>query len=453
MMFKNGYYSWLIAAMACVLTIHAEAAVPVNGVSGEDDDGMPPFESVQQAVIYAIDNGENEVTLDANDISGWSFRLLNNEAQLNPQWPDGTFTIRAGDGFSPVVTGGNNYLCPHDFPNTTIVLEGFTIDSTTFGLITSGNVTLRDMEIVVTSGGGHACLLSNVNGTNIHFQPGTKLTVENTVLRRVNAAGSIMVGGHGHQSYEFRNCQFISDSSGPSVLTFAGDETVGTAEDVDLTVVGCTFDVATGALNYSAADSSTAGLEFVNNVVLSAGEHSTAAPVVALGNNHAASRIVHSTFRVQGTANVTSLVNLAATMTTTPINLSNSLFDAPIAGIAGVSVGDAGQAGALTGDANAYNMETDHAYQVAGADQGNGFEAANRYLQNATNGVYISDVNGRITADATLVVGRAVAVTPAVTTDIDGESRPQGPASDIGADEVAEAGGGVTGAARWTTFE
>ncbi|HOR29251.1 MAG TPA: hypothetical protein PLG73_14650, partial [Candidatus Sumerlaeota bacterium] len=164
MMFKNGYYSWLIAAMACVLTIHAEAAVPVNGVSGEDDDGMPPFESVQQAVIYAIDNGENEVTLDANDISGWSFRLLNNEAQLNPQWPDGTFTIRAGDGFSPVVTGGNNYLCPHDFPNTTIVLEGFTIDSTTFGLITSGNVTLRDMEIVVTSGGGHACLLSNVNG-------------------------------------------------------------------------------------------------------------------------------------------------------------------------------------------------------------------------------------------------------------------------------------------------
>lgn len=63
-----------------------------------------------------------------------------------------------------------------------------------------------------------------------------------------------------------------------------------------------------------------------------------------------------------------------------------------------------------------------------------------RYESGQTGGQFITDATGHLLATpaAAFVAERGVSLTPAVSTDIDGQARPQGGTQpDIGADEVA----------------
>jgi hypothetical protein len=122
------------------------------------------------------------------------------------------------------------------------------------------------------------------------------------------------------------------------------------------------------------------------------------------------------------------------------ISITNSLFDNPLSNYAVLKAFQLSP-GTLTGEANTYNIPAGYVANSAG-----GFEQNSNYNVRAANGTLedsLTTVGGHLNRlnDLSLVVAKAVALTPPITVDYENQARPQpnsASANDIGADEIDE---------------
>lgn len=445
----------LSAAFAILATSAASAQVSVTGEAGADANGIPPFETISAAVAYAVANEEDTVTLDTNDeLDAWGAELE------DFAWPVGLFTIVAGDGFSPIVVG-DGVLLDVDSIDATVRLEGFEIrnhtvlNATLLGV--SGNVELVGMTLDNSGargaadegvGAGFALASNSVYNSGVSHVPGSTLLVEDSFVLGTSGVTT----GNGHDHYVFRNSHFKAEQ--PAIdYNYAGQFTSRLPGGITIEAEQCIFESDTTVGIFTVLAGDPPGLiesaSFENTMFLIGTPRGNNGGMLISTVPSEELSFVHCTFRVEAftesTTNAFGVLTLAGNITPTmPLHVSNSLFDSPHLGRAGIYAhATTFTSAGLSGNKNTYNMNANTGFRVRTTFPGPWEETA------FTSGVvidtenpdpFMTDADGSLRlahpqVDA-MVRTQADDLVPPVTVDYEGDARPGGGLNDIGADQT-----------------
>jgi len=438
--------------------------VIVNGVTGEDTDGVSPFETLQAAVNYSLVNSATEIEIQTNGpMAGAQIILATMPVPL---------AIRAGAGYEPVITA-NLSLIPSN-PEQEVTLEGLRVQLAAgidCAMWIGCNLTANDCTFRNTPGGGGY----NPAVTACTGGPGTTATL---IMNNCTLSGHTgLAAGRSVRDYVLRDCYIegrVSDL--PSFYSHAIGNHMNWAVDFSvrldgnlgyttiseprtLTLERCVVNGGTiigwpagtlPTLPYVANETNTIGPIIATNCVFIGGDAMKVGHPGLPSPNAVSSVFKHCTWRASNYPSQWGLASLPA-CPNDGHQFWNCLFDMPNA-VYGIGTG--GTSVVVTGDANVYNMPPDVEfvdYSPAYPDwpSRTPFEATKyTYTGIPAGGPYITwDDGGHVSHSASAVLAEAVPLSPPVTDDVDGDSRPlpaEAAASDIGADEFDEASTSAT---------
>lgn len=436
----------------------AQGQVIVNGVAGEDADNASPFETLQAAVEFANNGSETVVEIHTNDpIPGLTFVA----AALNHP-----LTIRAGSGFTPNINSPMSII-PFNATSDLVTLTGLHVEvpGGQVPLLVGTTLTANDCTFITPAGaaeGGYRAAIST--GTPSAGSMGT-LTLNNCHLE-------------GHVGLEVGRAAKDNILNNCSIYALSSD--LSPQFSVGITAIG---NWSSGYVNgrYGTTEGFTEIAEprtvTITNSVVQAG-----CPIGWPGDGPAANVFYENELNCYGPINATNTVfenlkndvsigypsqilNLAVVAPQSPNStfrhctfrteqawglwyfrsnfpvehrFENCIFDAPKSNY-GLAMNDP-SVHTFVGDANVYQVSANDMHFNPWIPP---FETTyhERALVGFEDPTWTLPGGALREAANPFIVGKAVALTPAVSDDFQGQVRPQpasASANDIGADEVDE---------------
>jgi hypothetical protein len=447
------YKKIVLAAFAAINLGSAEAVVVVNGVAGEDADGLPPFRTIQAALDYANNNGDPVVDIQTTRPNFLGASLRGKELNL---------PITIQNSSATTITTGLDLL-----PTTgthLITLKNLNVSTTGLGtpLIVGTSITADDCIFNANPAGGGA------------YGPAVTAAVEsNTTTATLTMTSCTMIGhiglqaGRAARDYILTRCVAVGQTTDLppqfaqginnnmnwfSSYAFRMGAANGFQEITEpraLTLNQClvrggvplAWPTTTLDASYYQQENSTIGPVTATNTVFDAlningpGEANRLNHPSLPPNQDIDSMFIHCTFR---SANAWGLFYFFGGQPTT-YTWTNCLFDMML-GNYGIGV-DPGAAGSVTlaGDGNAYHVPSGNELYPYGSPA---FETSKHlYIGNTAAGANLTDSMGSLLYPHEDVVAEAIVLIPPVLTDKDRNPRPMPVSalfSDIGADEVDE---------------
>jgi len=475
-------------AMMLALVSPALGVVVVNGQPGEDD-GASPFETPQAAVKFAIATQDPVVEIQTNTVSGG--------ITLSPavDYLQAPLTIRAGAGFSPKFTVPLRLNTAT--PSQPITLDKINVTlpagSNGAAVYAAGDITMTSCTVSAPyQGGGHypvgiKCNLISPENTG-------SLTLTNCYVDGING----ILAGHSIRDYKLTSCTVVGltsdigwDTASPvaNIMNWYTNDGGALTQILDANTTMVVATDAAGTTAVQALQTVTQprtltadqcimrsngellawppnSLEGFGTTYYGAQNDNTIGPVnitntlfdgcnpLVIGNSYLEatqtpnSVFRHCTFRTQ--YSVTGAIRLRGNEASTH-EFDNCLFDSP-QGLYAIGIDQAGTGNIqVSGDGNIYYIKPGTEFvQLADLSlnppqtQLPPFEATTHtYTAPAPGNPFATNPSGTITLPfaKNLVAAKAVPLTPPVTVDIFGTSRPRpagAAAADVGIYEFDE---------------